>query len=381
MKVVGYGEGVDYVTCRLCRVRFKAINSRHLIRVHGFRSKDPLGVYRQQYSLKSTWCLGSTRALSHSLIRFHEKELGEWTASDVVEKIKRLRRTGRLLTARRVGKNHRTLMVAAVRHFNTWNEALKASGIDPAGLRQHREWTSQAVIRSIRSLRRSGVAVSYRALHLRDRGIIKAALARFGTWDKALRAAGLDPSHVRGNRPWDPDLVLDRLRQMARMFAPGELRLHDKRLVAISNFYFRGLRMALEVAGAVPRVRWQAPIWSRRKVLAEMRAHVRGGGSLGFRLLFRERPEMIGAALEAFGSWRAAVAASGFRLNRPMTRQKWTRPDLLTLLSTVYQKHGKVTAKLLRRESPAGYASPTSDIAPLFGSLAKAVQKIGREAD
>lgn len=368
------GEGVGYVSCRLCRRRFRTVNNRHLVRVHGFPADHPVQEYRKSYPRSVTWCRGTRRALSAALIQFCRRTRKVWTQLEVVRRIRELRVRGRALGERSVANGSPALVTAACQLFGGWKEALAFSGIDPSGVRQHRRWSRPELIRAIRSRRREGGSLAYRTVHLEDTGLLKAACRFFGTWEGALRAAGMDVGRIRKIRAWNPDKILRAIRTGARARQSGKLRPWDKGLFATVMAYFGSWRTALEIAGVAPRRRWRPPFWSREKVTREIRAHVREGGSLAWKPLFRTKPMLIGAALEAFGSWRAAVTSAGYRTSRPMTRQEWTRPELGRLIARIRREHGTVTPALLRRARPAGYASPAIHAARLFGSLEKALR-------
>lgn len=370
------GEGVEYVSCKLCHRRLKTLNNRHLVRIHGFPSDKPVVAYRRAHPRAPTWCLETSRALSTALVRYRRQTRRVWTMHEVTEKIQKLHRAGKALGPRSIAGIYPAFYGAALRLFGSWARALGRAGVDPTRIRQYRRWTPGELIRAIRARGRRGGSLAYRTVDLEDTGLLKAAVRVFGTWDKAVRAAGLSVDRTRGNRAWDPDLILGAIRKGVRSQTPGKLRLRQKGLFAIASRYFGGWRIALEAAGVIPRIRWHAPRWSPRKVISEIRGHVEGGSSLAWKAVFRKKPELIGAALEAFGSWRAAITTAGYRVSRPMTRQEWTRPALRKLLIDIQKRHGTVTPELLLRERPEGYASPAIHAALLFGSLEKAVREI-----
>lgn len=368
------GAGVGYVSCRLCRRRLRTVNNRHLVRVHGFPADHPVRAYRKSYPQAATWCRETRRALRTALIRFRKRTRKAWTRAEVVRKIQEHRRRGRALGERSVAKSSPGLATAAVQLFGGWTEALAFSGVNPVGVRQHRRWSRPELVRAIRSRQREGRSLAYRTVDLEDTGLIKAACRFFSTWERALRAAGMDVGQHRKTRAWDPDKILRAVRAGARRQPPGNLHPWDKGLFATVMGYFGSWRTALEAAGVIARSQWQPPSWSRRKVVSELRAHVLRGGSLAWKPLFRTKPQVVGAALEAFDSWRSAVTAAGYRMNRPMTRQEWTRHEIFELIARVRREHGTVTPALLRRARPSGYASPATHAALLFGSWEKALR-------
>ncbi len=116
------------------------------------------------------------------------KEFGvlhhKWTRESIIEAIRDRHACGLPLTG--VGKHDSRLYAAALRHFTSWHEAVRAAGLEP----RQRGWSKERVIKAIqdryiRELPLSGS--SNRAfVRLKD-----AAKRYFGCWKTALAAAGL----------------------------------------------------------------------------------------------------------------------------------------------------------------------------------------------
>ncbi len=105
------------------------------------------------------------------------------------------------------------LYVAAIRTFGFWGDALRAAGIDPESVSGRRVWSAERVLRRIRELEREGVAINAQSVRKIDQGTIQAARRFWGSWDNALRAAGFDPSSVRGIRPkWKRSTIIEAIR-------------------------------------------------------------------------------------------------------------------------------------------------------------------------
>ncbi len=104
---------------------------------------------------------------------------------------------------------------AARRYFGSWDKALQASGIDSELIKEKPFWTKNKVIRAIQAARENEVALNTEKIG-RDcsqytERIIKNALGKkrmgrslhggayriFGSWDRALYAANINPSQVR----------------------------------------------------------------------------------------------------------------------------------------------------------------------------------------
>ena len=104
---------------------------------------------------------------------------------------------------RKDGRRGRPLIQAARKWFGSWDEALRAASIDPADVRLGPPVVythADSVIEAIRNLRQQGLSLNYGSVFhdlKTGRTLIKKARKWFGSWDGALRAAGIDPADVR----------------------------------------------------------------------------------------------------------------------------------------------------------------------------------------
>lgn len=363
-------EGADFVTCRLCGSRFSVLTAGHLSKRHGLR-KDAIAVYVKKFRVVRFRSLRTIRAQRRSLIARYLKTGRRWTRSRARVEIRKLARKAASLSASDAALRDPVVYARASRAFGGWERALKAAGVDPDGVRKHRRWTREAVLGAIRSLRPG--ELSARAAEDRDSSLVQTARRWFGDWDAALRAAGRDPTQSRLRRAWDPDRVLSEIRRIAWGRSRGDALQNDPDLVGIAVFYFARWSTAVEAARLAGR---KGTPGSRKRVVHELRRIVLEGGSLAWKRIFRERPALIRAALGAFGAWRAAVDEAGFRLNRPMTRQEWTRPELMGFLGGLSRRRAEVSEALVRTSTPDGYKAPVLAIRRTFGSLAAALRAV-----
>jgi hypothetical protein len=107
-----------------------------------------------------------------------------------------------------------------------WSTYVESLGIPYPGPKKRRGWTDETVLAEIRRRRRRGQALSAEGL-VRDvgQGLIKQARQRFGSWEEALRAAGVDPRREQLRRRWTRDQILAAIR--ARGAAGQSLRRRD----------------------------------------------------------------------------------------------------------------------------------------------------------
>jgi hypothetical protein len=129
-----------------------------------------------------------------------------WTDRDVIEAIRRRRRERLALNAKAVARDvGQGLVKQARQRFGSWDAALRAAGLKPEQIRLNRTWTKQAVVAAIRERARAGRSLSRRDTIADDSRLVKAAARLFPTsWGRALVAAGFEPALARRDAPGRP---------------------------------------------------------------------------------------------------------------------------------------------------------------------------------
>lgn len=91
------------------------------------------------------------------------------------------------------------LAAAAVRpsHFGSWRAALEAAGLNYDEIRRYRSWDDSLVVRELLELHDCGEALNSRGVQESTPPLFHAARRHFESWDGALEAAGLDADRIR----------------------------------------------------------------------------------------------------------------------------------------------------------------------------------------
>jgi len=78
------------------------------------------------------------------------------------------------------------------KHFGSWRSAVLAAGLDYGQIRKYREWDEDTITNRLQELHSQGVDLNAKSMEEYDITLITAARRRFDSWDQALTAAGLD---------------------------------------------------------------------------------------------------------------------------------------------------------------------------------------------
>jgi hypothetical protein len=103
------------------------------------------------------------------------------------------------------------------RLFGRWDRALHAAGLDAAEVSRYRKWDRNAVVFEIKEMSQAGDPLNSGAIQQEDPGLHAAAVRHFGSYDNALRAAKIDPSSVRRRQLWTRESVAKALRSLGQL--------------------------------------------------------------------------------------------------------------------------------------------------------------------
>jgi hypothetical protein len=260
----------------------------------------------------------------------------------VVAAIQSRREQGLSITS--VWREDRPLYGAAKRHFGTWNNALSAIGITRPS---PQTWTKQRVIETIRDRQRQGLPV--RNVHRDDNKLYLAGYRLFGTWQKALEAAGVDS---KPRKRWTKERVIKELRAAHRLGTTNIRRL-DQGLVGAVWRHFGGLRQARLAAG----LERPPKKWSRQRVIeAIQELHVSGTPSRAAD--WRQNRPLALAAVRYCGSWDDALVAAGLlkESEKPVPKPEWTKESVIRAIQNRH-RHGLPMTGVYHTDGSLFYAA------------------------
>jgi len=243
----------------------------------------------------------------------------KWTKPKIVRELKRLHKSGADLSYNGLARRKQALLSAAAYHFKAYRRAVEEAEIDYRQHLRRPRWTKGAIIRLIKQARKSGEDLHWSSVVRRDDELARAAFASlqprlFGSWARALHAAGLDADEVSLYRAWDRNTITFELRGRQRdgdSLSSGDLQKEDPALHAAAVRHFGEYDRALHAAGVDPKSVRRRRAWDRSAVVRALRAAVRANIKASDTAIRRFDPALHGAAVRLFGTFTKARAAAG----------------------------------------------------------------------
>ncbi len=237
----------------------------------------------------------------------------QWPRQAVVGAIQLRFATNAPLNSHSVQHSDPNLYMAACRRFGSWTSAANAAGVNTNLVRRQRpEWTREAIIRTIQTYAELGRPLN--AQSIKPSSLLASGYRLWGSWDETLRAAGMDPELIREHRVWTKTNVIQEIALRAKKGIPinaSSIQKEAGSLMAAARNFFGTWHDALRCAGFHPdEIRRCLPAWTRSRIIATLREYEKNGYPLKPRHV---RPHSLRtAAKRLFGSWKAALCAAGF---------------------------------------------------------------------
>jgi biotin operon repressor len=249
----------------------------------------------------------------------------KWSRERIIDEIQNLQRQGISLSTRSMAELGYSGMVTTSykrEYFGSWRQAIIAAGFDPREVcRRKRKWTAETIIRRIQELHAKGEDLSHSAAKRDHQYLVVVAIDPrfFGSWRKAIEAAGIDYKDVSKHEYWSKERIRE---QILSLYNRGESLSHEmaKRhhgalvSAASSPRYYGSWGEAVKAAGLNYDEIRRINRWTREKIIKVIRDLHESGEAVNNsnmrRLGYRGLMEAA-SRVENFGSWEEAVEASG----------------------------------------------------------------------
>ena len=146
----------------------------------------------------------------------------QWTPERVLGRIRQLHAGGADLSHGAVKRQEQYLAIAAREFFGNWPAAIKKAGLEYDEIRRHAWWSREKIVQMIRELHADGVALSHAKMRQRHSALVAAAGSPryFGSWERAVEAAGVDYDVVRCGTRWDRAKIIAKIKELHREGKP-----------------------------------------------------------------------------------------------------------------------------------------------------------------
>lgn len=136
------------------------------------------------------------------------------------------------------------------RLFGSWDRALAGAGLDADEISQYRKWNKDAIVFELKSRARDGTALNSGSVQKDDPGLHAAAVRHFGSYDNALRAAKVDPAKIRQRQRWTREEVVRQLKAFGkkREITDANLRQGQPALYGAALRFFGSIASARDAA-------------------------------------------------------------------------------------------------------------------------------------
>ena len=142
------------------------------------------------------------------------------------------------------------------RLFGRWDKALQAAGLDADDVSLYRKWDCGSILFELRGLARDKEPLNSGAIQKSDPGLHAATVRHFGSYDAALRAAKLEPSKYRQRARWSKQSVIEEIKAIfkgRKKPTTAQLRASHSALYSAATRLFGGLPATMIAAGVKKR--------------------------------------------------------------------------------------------------------------------------------
>ena len=137
-----------------------------------------------------------------------------WSKQEVLRVIGELSGRGEQLNSGHIARSYPALAYAGRRYCGSWEAAIKAAGLDYEAIRRKRFWSRKKIVARIRELKAAGEPLYVSAAEVKHGGLVGAAAAYYGSWRQAINSAGLDYLKIKRQKEWSKREVVVEIKRM-----------------------------------------------------------------------------------------------------------------------------------------------------------------------
>ena len=253
--------------------------------------------------------------------------------------------------------------------------------------RNNSKWTKTSIVKNIDTLFHENIDISASNVKKKYPSLYSMARNFYKSWNKAVKASGLDYDRIRRNRDdisWSQEMVIEKIKLIAEN--KGKLsckynRINQNKLWNAANHYFYSWRNAVEEANInYENISENILDWSAEKVKSEILNIYNNELPLFAQYAKKNYVALYGAASTFNGGWKQAVREAGLdynQINKRANEIDWT-PTLIKKAILEIDGRGEDLCEsiVLRKQSSLRTAARR-----MFGNWEGAIEYAGLEID
>lgn len=206
------------------------------------------------------------------------------------------------------------------------------------------------MVQAILDRHSDGKAVNYQGVVSDDEKLTGAARRYFGSWDKAMQAAGFKEEDYKNpateREEWDRGKVITRLKDhiyKGKDISPHEVQVYDSKLYASGVYYFGSWEKVIEHLNIDYSQIKKTDDWSKEIVIKTIQDAYKTGADLSDATVSALSPKLYGAAYHYFKGWSEALEDSGIDSKTVRRTRGWGREKIANLVSEAFTNGVTVT--------------------------------------
>jgi len=229
--------------------------------------------------------------------------------------------------------------------------------------RKNLRWSAERVLNEIRQWKEKGEALYANHVRLNYQELLAASIRYYGSWQKAVEAAGISYEAVRKYRKWSKEVIVEEIRDLAARgfdlsFRSMALSQHNSMVyAAIRPKYFGDWRAALEAAGLASEEIYRYRSWDMEGILEEIRRLQTEGADLSSKSMDESSNKLIATARRRFGNWGRALESAGINYDDIRRRKRWTRESVAQGILELKAQGVKLITPEVKKANPSLFAA------------------------
>ncbi|HOC92759.1 MAG TPA: hypothetical protein PKH33_10380 [bacterium] len=299
-----------------------------------------------------------------------------WSAEKVISAIRKRASQEKAINSLSVQRDDNKLHQAARLYFGTWTEAVEAAGFD---YEKHapepgRKWNREKVKEAIRKRYKEGKNLNMKAIREEDMGLMNAGTKHFGNWKSAIEAAGIDYEKITLIPIWTKERVLKNIKQLQASDADlisRKVAAEHGRLFWWAVRFFGGWEKAVRAAGITNYDDYRKiRQWDERKVKMFIRNRLKEGRKINVSAVHQDDGGLVRGASRIFGTWEKAVEAACINYEKHRKKRRWNKDVIVKTIQDRMRQGKAINSEAVKSDNGALYGAANRH----FGSWSEAVK-------